>query len=455
MSREKFETFSLEKYETKNKSGAVSLKWRAIFPYKENGKWRKKSVTLKTMGRDKGRSKQVAKAVEAEAEELRQRLNEDDERMELEALEAPKLQTVADYLEGYIAEASISVEPSTVDGYRHLARNVIGSYLGELPISEMQPAAVSKWMQDALKDYSVASVRKGFVLLRAALRQACDRDLIPKDPTRGLKAPKQAAAISNSLKEADRGAVLAYVNIKPTLPVSVAVRLALYTGMRRGEMCALRWRNVDIEGCTLRVAESFGKASKKDVETSNVNPLCFSGLYLKDPKNKGSIRIVCYPKDMSDVFKARKAQMMEQCLEAGVPFSEDMYVLGTIESYQTTRGGNQAIDYTPMHPKTLWSRWRAIAENLELVGTEGKIPALHDLRHTYATTAVANHVDIKTISSSMGHTDTAMTLNRYASADPDAKRRAAETMGAAYAACVKQAKGAAEILELGKTGTEE
>lgn len=447
---EKFATASVRPYETKDKNGNItSYKWRAVLPYrKEGGKWATKTVTLKTEGRDKGRSKQIEKAAQIEAEALRQRLN-------AEALEAPQSRdTVADYLEGYISEASISVEPSTVDGYRHLAKNVIGAYLGEMALSEMQPAVISKWMQDALKSYSVASVRKGFVLLRAALRQACDRDFIPKDPTRGIKAPKQAAPVSNSLKEADRGAVLAYVNIKPTLPVSIAVRLALYTGMRRGEMCALRWRNVDIEGGTLRVAEAFGKASKKDVETSNVNPLCFSGLYLKDPKNKSSIRSVCYPKDMASVFKARKARMMEQCLEAGVSFSEDMYVLGTIESYQTTRNGNPAVDYTPMHPKTLWSRWHAIAENLELVGTEGKIPALHDLRHTYATTAVANHVDIKTISSSMGHTDTAMTLNRYASADPDAKRRAAETMGAAYAACVEESQSTAVVLELERTGTD-
>ena len=60
MQGDKYSTFSLEQYETSTKAGAVSYKWRAVFPYKENGKWRKKSVTLKTVGRDKGRSKQIA-----------------------------------------------------------------------------------------------------------------------------------------------------------------------------------------------------------------------------------------------------------------------------------------------------------------------------------------------------------------------------------------------------------
>lgn len=454
--QDKFTTCSFEPYEVNNKDGETTVKkWRAVFPYKdENGKWRKKSVTLKTTGRDKGRSKQVQKTIEAEAEALRVQLNVEARQAEIEALEAPKRQTLSTYLESYIDERAISVEPSTVDGYRHLANNVIGVYIGEMELRDMQPDVIAKWMREALGDYSTASVRKAFVLLRAALRQACDRDLIPKDPTRGLKAPKQAAPVSNSLTEADRGAVLAYVNIKPTLPTSVAIRMALYTGMRRGEMCALRWKNVDLEAQTLRVAESFGKATKKDVADSIVNPLCFSGFYLKEPKNKSSIRTVYFPEDLAKVLRARKALMKAQCLEAGISFSENMYVLGDIKDYETTRGGNAARDYVPMHPHNLWVKWHSIAEDLELVGTEGKIPALHDLRHTFATTAIASGVDVKTVSSSMGHTDTAMTLNRYTSADPDAQRRAADKMGEVYGACLEEAQSVAEILELDGTGTD-
>ncbi len=455
---ETFATYSLRAYKVERKDGngnpVTVTKWRAIYPYQVGDKWLNKSKTLKTEGRDKGRSKQIEKALNAEAEALRVQLNKEVKQAEIEVLEAPKKQTLSTYLAGYIDERAISVEPSTVDGYRHLANNVIGAYIGEMELRGIQPDVISKWMREAMGDYSAASVRKAFVLLRAALRQACDRDLIPKDPTRGLKAPKQAAPVSNSLTEADRGAVLAYANIKPTLPVSVAIRMALYTGMRRGEMCALRWKNVDLEALTLRVAESFGKANKRDVSDSIVNPLCFSGFYLKEPKNKSSIRTVYFPEDLATVLKARKALMKAQCLEAGISFSENMYVLGSIDDYKTTRGGNATRDYVPMHPHNLWVKWHSIAEDLELVGTEGKIPALHDLRHTFATTAIASGVDVKTVSSSMGHTDTAMTLNRYTSADPDAQRRAADKMGEVYGACLEEAQSVAEILELAKTGTD-
>jgi hypothetical protein len=63
-----------------------------------------------------------------------------------------------------------------------------------------------------------------------------------------------------------------------------------------------------------------------------------------------------------------------------------------------------------------------------LVGTQGRVPTFHDLRHTFATYAIAEGVDVKTVSSILGHSNAAMTLNIYASADPESKRAAAETI---------------------------
>ena len=81
-----------------------------------------------------------------------------------------------------------------------------------------------------------------------------------------------------------------------------------------------------------------------------------------------------------------------------------------------------------MRPNTIWQRWRNLAEALELKGTRGTRPTFHDLRHTFATMAVAAHVDIKAISASMGHSNAAMTLNIYADATAEGKQRAAQTM---------------------------
>lgn len=73
------------------------------------------------------------------------------------------------------------------------------------------------------------------------------------------------------------------------------------------------------------------------------------------------------------------------------------------------------------------SFWRR-AKRLELKGSQGKRPTFHDLRHAFATTAIAEGVDVKSVSSILGHADASMTLNVYASADPEAKRNAVETV---------------------------
>lgn len=74
---ETFATYSLIKHDYVRKDGTTDYKWKAQYPYKdENGKWKKKTVTLKTEGRDNGRSKQVEKAANQEAEAIRQQLNE-------------------------------------------------------------------------------------------------------------------------------------------------------------------------------------------------------------------------------------------------------------------------------------------------------------------------------------------------------------------------------------------
>ena len=89
-------------------------------------------------------------------------------------------------------------------------------------------------------------------------------------------------------------------------------------------------------------------------------------------------------------------------------------------------------------------------KRLNLIGTQGKPPKFHDLRHTFATRAIANGVDVKSVSSILGHANAAMTLNIYASADPDATRRAMD----AVAKTITAPAPTAEVLELKPTGTE-
>lgn len=399
----------------------------------ETGRWKKRERTLKARGK---------REAQREAEAWRDEMEREAEAEAERAANPTCYVTVAEYVEAFIAERAQSVTPTTVSGYRQLLNSLIRPAFGDTALADLTPAQVAAWLtseRDRGK-YTAVTVRKAFMLLKSAMKQALEREEIAKDPTRTVKAPRPDEGKPNALDERGRGRVAAFLDIEPADPASVAIRLALFCGMRRGEICGLRWRNVDTEGRTLDVVESVGIADKADLK-GNATNLDYSGLYVKAPKNRKSARKIAYPDSVAQALRARRVSMQADCMAAGIPFDQDMFVCGD-------------IDGKPLHPHQLYRRWTATAEALGLVGTQGRAVTFHDLRHTYATTAIAHGIDVKTVSESMGHTNAAMTLNRYASADPDAARRATETLECAYAAEKKAAKGVGEVVELGKTGTE-
>ena len=108
--------------------------------------------------------------------------------------------------------------------------------------------------------------------------------------------------------------------------------------------------------------------------------------------------------------------------------------------------GNLGGDY--YKPTQLGREWATISKNAGLIGNKGKRCTFHDLRHTFATLAVAERADIKSVSSILGHSNAAMTLNIYASSDPEAKRRTAALVDKAME------RTPAEVIRF-KTGTED
>lgn len=404
-------------------------KWRGQLKYKDaEGKWRKVTKTLAAGGKREAQRELEAWRAEMEAEAAAQSGRKSDA-------------TVCEYVGRYIDENAGSVEATTASGYRTLLTHSIAPYIGDIELRELDPGTVAAWVADLSKDKSKATATKAFVLLRGALKVAVQRGVIPANPTDTVKRPKTDKGNPNALGEVERGRVAAYVDIQPEDPVSLAIRIALYTGMREGEICGLRWRNVDIEGKTLKVVESLGRARKDDIRRFGDRVEVFAGVYVKQPKNSGSVRTVAYPEGVAAALRARRAQMQMECMAVGVPFDASMFVCGT-------------VDGKPMHPHNLWRRWDALVTAMGLVGTEGKPPTFHDLRHTYATAAIAAGVDVKTVSNQMGHSNAAMTLNTYASVDPDAARRAADRMGDVLGADAARAGSMGGVVELEKTGTE-
>ena len=309
--------------------------------------------------------------------------------------------TVGELLDGYVdmLESSGAVEKSTVKGYRYSAKRLNG-WIGRLRVRDLTTASVQAMVGKMVESgCAPSSIRHDVNLLKSAAEDGASRlGIWRASPLGRIRTPKLPAPAPNSLDDVSRARLLGYLSCSDGTPVNAAIKLAVHTGMREGEICGLRWRDVDLGAGEIRVANVLGRRSD-------------GGYYDKEPKTSAGRRTIPIGPELSSALAARRAEMMEECAAAGVAFVPTLYVMGS-------------ADGAFLNPHGLWRSWRAIAKGLGLKGVEGRTPSFHDLRHTFATVAIAAGSDVKSVASILGHSDVAMTLNVYANADKSAKERA-------------------------------
>ena len=236
------------------------------------------------------------------------------------------------------------------------------------------------------KGLSAKTVRNIHQIISSALKLAVEQRLIAHNPADGCALPKAerkemqtlpVEQLTSFLREAKDSGVFALYYIDLT------------TGLRRGELLGLKWSDIDLEKGDLRVQRQIGRINGKIIEM----PL----------KTKNAYRTLPLSADAIDVLKMQKCK---------VGNSEWVFPSPT--------GG-------PMSPDSVLHMLQMLQRVLKRAG----LPRIrfHDLRHTFATLALQNGVDIKTVSGMLGHFSAGFTLDTYAHVTTSAKREAAKTMG--------------------------
>lgn len=321
--------------------------------------------------------------------------------------------TVGDYVSSFIddLEASGSVERRTVRDYRGIAKRISSGFEG-VSLRDLTPTMIQKW-ENGLTASGMASttVIKYHRLLSEACKHAVNMDVLVKNPCQAVKTPKRKAPSPNSLTSEGYARLAATLNAMEPSPLVTAAAIALHTGMRQGEVCGLRWRCYDPKARTIQVEESIGVAH--------------GGTYSKAPKTKASRRTVPVSPQLAAILERRRTAMAHELQEVGLALSNDefgrLYVMGF-------------IDGRFRDPLRVCKEWAALSDSFGLMGTQGRKVTFHDLRHSFATRAIAAGADVKAVAAVLGHTNAAITLNVYADADPESKRRASDLVSKAIAA---------------------
>ena len=166
----------------------------------------------------------------------------------------------------------------------------------------------------------------------------------------------------------------------------VGILLAFYAGLRRGEICGLRWNDIDFQKHTITVRSAVG--------VSNTEIL---GDYTKNPKNKSSNRTFPMLPQLEQALKERKILIRP---------AENWFVIGEEEQF--------------MRPQQYNRLFSEFVERNNLVDAYGQKIVPHGLRHNFATVGIRAGMDIASLALMMGHASRAMTLDTYGDANADA-----------------------------------
>jgi len=169
----------------------------------------------------------------------------------------------------------------------------------------------------------------------------------------------------------------------------------LYTGLRRGELLALRWRNLDLDNATLTVVETAYKLGNGDY-------------VIKEPKTAHSRRTVTLPSSLVELFKAYRADQELLRIQLGITLNVDDFVF--IRS-----------DGSPINPSAVTLAFRRIIKRAGLRGIR-----IHDLRHTHASLMLTAGVHPKVVSERLGHANIGITLDIYSHVLPGLQEAAAD-----------------------------
>ena len=293
--------------------------------------------------------------------------------------------------------AKVKVRPSSHQTYRGYIDNHIKPNIGKIPLEKLTSLELQKLYKKLLekgrverieskgqsKGLSPKTVRNIHQIIASAMKLAKEQEIVVSDPTEGCALPKLerkemqtllVEQLASFLREAKESGVFEFYYVE------------LATGLRRGELLGLKWEDIDLEKGNLRVKRQVARINGEVTEA----PL----------KTKNAYRTLPLAEDTIAVLKQQKKKV-----------GSSHWV------FPSPTGG-------PISPDSVLHMLHRVLKRTGLPRVR-----FHDLRHTFATLALQNGVDIRTVSGMLGHFSAGFTLDTYAHVTTAAQKEAAKTMG--------------------------
>lgn len=299
--------------------------------------------------------------------------------------------TLGEWLDQWLEDVAKTVRPGTLNRYRGTVRNHIKPQLGGKVISQVTGKDLQKLYEKLAAEgnlnsgegLSSGTIRGIHNMLHEALGAAEQAHIILHNPADSFEPPRfrykdkkilnaeQVERLMTAIREEEQWHDLFYTE--------------LTTGLRRGELCGLKWEDFDTDSGALKIRRTVRWQKGK-------------GLVTGDTKTYAGTRTILLPPSTAELLRERKKRAVTEWI-----FPHPLH------------------PEKPIPPDAAYDRMKALLKEVGLPDLR-----FHDLRHTFATHALASGVDVKTLSGILGHTRAAFTLDTYTHTTGDMQKRAAE-----------------------------
>lgn len=307
--------------------------------------------------------------------------NEHKVKMDKGTQVLPSEYTFAQWLDYWYKDIILpQIEETTAYGYRGMIENYLKPQLGEIRLQKLTARDIQQyytWLMGE-KELSPNTVIKHHNLLTNTLNAAERQEYITKNPMRAVSPPKKRQREAKFYTPEQLGTLLdKAVGTRLELPVYICA----YLGLRRGELCGLRWSDVDLEHQTITIENTRTQAGKKEIE--------------KGTKTASSTRTLYLPDTLCDMLKAAKENQQAYRAEYKNAYDDNDYVV-VMEDGRPFR---------PNYLSELFGKFLADNDLPKIV--------LHELRHTFASLSNQAGIPAYNIGKALGHSTPATTQKIY------------------------------------------
>ena len=302
--------------------------------------------------------------------------------------------TLGEWMDKWMDEYMIfTIKENTIKGYRSQIDHQIKPFIGHKQLASLTTADIQKFYNKIKKEGRVhphpihghvlsdSMVRKIHMMLHEAMEVAVRERYIVRNPTDNTTIPKKTTTEKQVLDDSQLNRFLEAIQGEPYWHDFFYVEVM--TGLRRGEICGIKWSDIDFNEGTLCI--------KRSVSTKEGG-----GVSIGETKTDAGVRTIIMPPSVATLLWKKRSDAINEWVFPHYTNPSD-----------------------PLHPSFAYKKLKTLLKRLEL-----PLLRFHDLRHTFATQATDGGVDPKTLAGILGHTDASFTLDTYTHVTSDMQRGA-------------------------------